>query len=160
MRASQPSEYVNSSTPCRQRNLLIQPFQSQNGPVGSSKHSIIKPTVSSTSFLLSLLVISFSDVYKLLRTTKDDGRMKMQVMTHVVIWLNLDPVSLLDWRKNNKPLLQEDLVPHFQRLAASGAVNNAGSGNVEIQAKSYSLKYLLVCGPYISTFYQHGIFTR
>lgn len=86
--------------------------------------------------------------------------MKMQVMTHVVIWLNLDPVSLLDWRKNNKPLLQEDLVPHFQRLAASGAVNNAGSGNVEIQAKSYSLKYLLVCGPYISTFYKHGIFTR
>ncbi|KAH7142822.1 hypothetical protein B0J13DRAFT_51061 [Dactylonectria estremocensis] len=59
----------------------------------------------------------FPDVQKLLRTTKEEGRTMMQVMTHVIAWLNPKPARVMDRRENNKPLLREDFKPALQAMA-------------------------------------------
>ncbi|KAI8665188.1 hypothetical protein NCS56_00954000 [Fusarium sp. Ph1] len=53
----------------------------------------------------------FPNVQKLLKTTKEEGRIMMQVLTHVVAWLNPNPTVIIDKRQNNKPLIREDLKP-------------------------------------------------
>lgn len=52
----------------------------------------------------------FPDVHGLLKTTKDEGRIMMRVMSHVVQWLNSDPTKVGD-RENNKPSLRKDFLP-------------------------------------------------
>ncbi|KAJ4211589.1 hypothetical protein NW759_012500 [Fusarium solani] len=53
----------------------------------------------------------FPNFQKLLKTTKEEGRIMMQVLTHVVAWLNPNPTVIIDKRQNNKPLIREDLKP-------------------------------------------------
>ncbi|KAF2178765.1 hypothetical protein K469DRAFT_598717, partial [Zopfia rhizophila CBS 207.26] len=48
--------------------------------------------------------ITFPDVHGLLKTTKDEGRIMMRVMSYVVQWLNPNPTKVGD-RENNKPPL-------------------------------------------------------
>ncbi|KPM41002.1 hypothetical protein AK830_g5533 [Neonectria ditissima] len=61
----------------------------------------------------------FSDVQKMLKTTKEEGRIMMQVMTHVISWLNPYPAVVMDKRENNKPLLRESLKPILQDMAVA-----------------------------------------
>lgn len=51
----------------------------------------------------------FPNVQKLLKTTKEEGRIMTQVLIHVVAWLNPNPTVIIDKRQNNKPLIREDL---------------------------------------------------
>ncbi|RMJ17726.1 hypothetical protein CDV36_002609 [Fusarium kuroshium] len=75
----------------------------------------------------------FPDVQKLLKTTKEEGRIMMQVLTHVVAWLNPSPTVIIDKRQNNKPLIREDLKPSIrQRQAASQSRD--GNNNSEVNS--------------------------
>lgn len=76
--------------------------------------------------------IVFSDVQKLLKTTKEEGRIMMQVMTHVVAWLNPNPAIVMDRRENNKPLLREDLKPALQATATNKVAEVWETGVEEI----------------------------
>lgn len=67
--------------------------------------------------------LRFRDVQGLLRTTKDEGRIMMQVMMHVVAWLNPNPTVVTDRRENNKPLLREDLKPALRREPSNGGTH-------------------------------------
>lgn len=98
--------------------------------------------------------LPFPDVQALLKTSKDEGRVMMQVMTHVVAWLNPKPFDVRKHhRKNNKPLLREDLKPELrealrqrQRRSAGDAAEGAmlaplaGSDEEEVEALSITLE--------------------
>lgn len=75
--------------------------------------------------------IVFSKLQSLLKTTKEEGKIMMMVMTHVVTWLNPIPTVVINMRQNNKPLLREDLKPALQKLANTrleqAAVNDKSS---------------------------------
>lgn len=58
--------------------------------------------------------LRFVDVQSLLRTSREDGRVMVQVLGHVVAWLNPKPTQVHDKRDNNKPPLWKDLVPGLQ----------------------------------------------
>lgn len=62
----------------------------------------------------------------LLRTSKEDGRVMVQVLSHVVAWLNPDPTRVHDKRDNNKPPLWKDLVPGLQACSEEQIRSGAG----------------------------------
>jgi hypothetical protein len=53
---------------------------------------------------------SFPDVAGLLKTSKVHGKVMMQIMIHVVQWLNLHPAKV-SGRENSKPPLRKDFLP-------------------------------------------------
>jgi hypothetical protein len=58
--------------------------------------------------------LRFVNVHSLLRTSKEDGRVMVQVLNHVIAWLNPSPTAVHNRRDNNKPPLWNDLVPALQ----------------------------------------------
>ena len=54
--------------------------------------------------------LSFPNAHELLKTLNSSGKTMQAVMTHVVMWLNKDLVSIND-REGNKPPLAEELLP-------------------------------------------------
>ena len=76
--------------------------------------------------------LRFVDVQSLLRTSKEDGRVMVQVLSHVVAWLNPDPTRVHDKRDNNKPPLWKDLVPGLRACSEEQIRSGAdGSGRRE-----------------------------
>ncbi|RSM02009.1 hypothetical protein CDV31_011092 [Fusarium ambrosium] len=75
----------------------------------------------------------FPDVQKLLKTTKEEGRIMMQVLTHVVAWLNPSPTVIIDKRQNNKPLIREDLKPAIWQIQAASQLGD-GNNNSELNS--------------------------
>ncbi|RSL74742.1 hypothetical protein CEP53_000009 [Fusarium sp. AF-6] len=78
----------------------------------------------------------FPDVQKLLKTTKEEGRIMMQVLTHVVAWLNPSPTVIIDKRQNNKPLIREDLKPAIWQIQAA---SQSRDGNNKNEANSETI---------------------
>lgn len=58
----------------------------------------------------------FPDLHRVIRLSKDDGRILFLVMSHVVAWLNSNPTVITDRRDNNKPPLRNDLQPALQHF--------------------------------------------
>ncbi|KAF7561207.1 hypothetical protein G7046_g2927 [Stylonectria norvegica] len=79
-------------------------------------------------YLSQRLETRFPDVQRLLKTTKEEGKIMMQVMTHVVAWVNPRPAVVMDRRENNKPLIREDLIPVLK--FTTGLHWKAGGDNV------------------------------
>jgi len=73
----------------------------------------------------------FPDVCQLLKTTKDEGRIMMRAISHVVAWLNPNPTVVAD-RENNKPPLRRDFLPALKR--------NDGPGDANAEAEKQSLR--------------------
>ena len=48
--------------------------------------------------------ISFLDIYRLIKVIKDKGKVITRVISHVVEWLNFNPIKVANY-KNNKPPL-------------------------------------------------------
>ena len=84
-------------------------------------------------FLVDDSSITFPDVRALLRTSKEEGRMMIQVLTHVVIWLNPKPTAVLDRRRKNKKLLREDLVTELEWLRPTGSVESSEALSVQLE---------------------------
>ena len=82
-------------------------------------------------FLVDNPSIFFPDVRALLRTSKEEGRMMIQVLTHVVIWLNPKPVAVFDRRRKNKKLLREDLVLELECLRPTAEPGVTAPGSVD-----------------------------
>lgn len=57
----------------------------------------------------------FPDICKMLKTKKDDVKLMSQVLEHVVLWLNRNPIALYDNTRKNRPLLREDFVPYLEQ---------------------------------------------
>ncbi|KAJ3539659.1 hypothetical protein NM208_g5402 [Fusarium decemcellulare] len=70
----------------------------------------------------------FPDVKRLLKITKEEGRILTQVMIHVVAWVNSNPAIIIDRRQNNKPLIREDLKPALQKRKASAQRDETPDG--------------------------------
>ncbi len=64
--------------------------------------------------ILNTPALQFIDIQGLFRTSKEDGRFMVQILGHVVAWLNPNPTAALDRRDNNKPPLRKDLLPALQ----------------------------------------------
>ncbi|KFA53719.1 hypothetical protein S40293_09646 [Stachybotrys chartarum IBT 40293] len=62
------------------------------------------------------LTLQFPDVLPILRIRKDEGEIMVQVVDHVVRWINPEPVDIVDRQENNKPLRRQDFVPALQEL--------------------------------------------
>ena len=58
--------------------------------------------------------LSFLDIYSLLKTTKQEEKVMSIVMSHIGQWLNCNPTKIAEC-DNNKPPLQNDLVPALQK---------------------------------------------
>ncbi|RSL53423.1 hypothetical protein CEP54_010432 [Fusarium duplospermum] len=69
------------------------------------------------------------DVQKLLKTTKEEGRIMMQVLTHVVSWLNTSPTVIIDKRQNNKPLIREDLKPAIRERQLTSRLRDGNNSS-------------------------------
>ncbi|KAF4459450.1 hypothetical protein FALBO_13802 [Fusarium albosuccineum] len=78
----------------------------------------------------------FPDVKRILRITKEEGRILMQVMTHVVAWVNSNPAIIIDKRQNSKPLIREDLKPalRLRRLGTNIDATSDGMATKEDDA--------------------------
>ncbi|WAO91830.1 Hypothetical protein NCS54_00931300 [Fusarium falciforme] len=71
----------------------------------------------------------FPNVQKLLKTTKEEGRIMAQVLTHVVAWLNPNPTVIIDKRQNNKPLIREDLKPVIRERQLTSLFRDGNSSS-------------------------------
>lgn len=91
-------------------------------------------------FLIESPYFTFPDVHKLLRTPKGEGQMMMDVMTHVVRWVNPDSAVLSDRRKSNKPLLREGLIPNVELLTAPGPGNDERANTERAERQSILLE--------------------
>jgi len=78
------------------------------------------------------LRVRFVDVHGLLETSKDEARIMVQVLNHVVAWLNPSPTLVHDRRDNNKPPLWNDLVPALQRCTEERIQSAARRLNSEV----------------------------
>lgn len=63
--------------------------------------------------------LSFPDLDRITRLSKEDGKILFSVMSHVVAWLNPSPTVITDRRDNNKPPLRGDLQPALQHFGES-----------------------------------------
>ncbi|KID94129.1 hypothetical protein MAJ_09910, partial [Metarhizium majus ARSEF 297] len=81
--------------------------------------------------------VSFTDVGKLLKTGKSDGRTMTRVMEHVMLWLNRCPTALYSRNKKNKPLLREDLATALEGMsaAAGGDTGTADRRSILLERK-------------------------
>lgn len=57
---------------------------------------------------------SFLNIHRLLRLSKDDGRILYQVLDHIASWLKLQLTQVLDRRVIDKPPLRNDFIPALQ----------------------------------------------
>lgn len=53
----------------------------------------------------------------------------MQVLTHVVAWLNPNPTVIIDKRQNNKPLIREDLKPAIRERQLTLLIRDGNSNS-------------------------------
>lgn len=72
--------------------------------------------------------LCFPDVQSLLQIKKDEGEIMTRVMDHIVLWINPQPVDIVDRRESNKPLRREDFIPALQGLLGT---NQSGSRGLE-----------------------------
>ncbi|UPK91321.1 hypothetical protein LCI18_002256 [Fusarium solani-melongenae] len=63
--------------------------------------------------------LPFPDVQSLLGIKKDEGKIMIRVMDHVVRWVNAQPTDIVNRHDNNKPLRRQDLMPAIERLMAT-----------------------------------------
>ncbi|KAL0929315.1 uncharacterized protein CTRU02_215768 [Colletotrichum truncatum] len=63
--------------------------------------------------------VSFANVHRLIRLSKEEGRALAVVLTHVVTWLNVDAQAraTLPRRDNNKPPLRKDIIPVLGQIS-------------------------------------------
>lgn len=91
-------------------------------------------------FLIESPHFSFPDVHRLIRTPKDEGQIMMDIMAHVVRWVDLDSAVFSDRRKSNKPLLREGLIPHIGLPTLSNRENNEGASTKGAELQSIRLE--------------------
>ncbi|KAF5002984.1 hypothetical protein FDECE_10458 [Fusarium decemcellulare] len=91
-----PSQEMHQSGETRHKGFLLELSDESYSQV--YRHILDRPT-------------PFPDVKRVLKITKEEGRILMQVMTHAVAWVNSNPAIIIDKRQNNKPLIREDLKP-------------------------------------------------
>jgi hypothetical protein len=58
--------------------------------------------------------LRFVNMHSMLRTSKENSRVMVQVLNHVIAWLNPSPMTVHNRRDNNKPPLWNDLMPALQ----------------------------------------------
>lgn len=67
-------------------------------------------------FLVEHPRTAFPDASAFFNIRKEEGGVMVQVMEHVVTWLNRRPKALYNFQRKNRPLLREDFIPELQRL--------------------------------------------